>query len=139
MQPDADGFLGRWHRIVAERDLAALGDILADDVAIGAPPYWTPLAGKPLVHHLLGIIVTTIEGFTYHREWTRGRELALEFRGRVGEHELQGIDLITLDDAGHVAHLDVLIRPMNALEALRDIVAPKMMAFLAPGKAEREE
>lgn len=88
----------------------------------------------PLVHHLLGIIVTNVEGFTYHRGWTRGRELALEFRGRVGDHELQGIDLITLDDAGRVAHLDVLIRPMNALEALREIVAPKMMAFLG-GKA----
>jgi hypothetical protein len=139
MQPDADAFLARWHRIVAERDLDALADILADGVAIGAPPYWAPLAGKPLVHHLLGIIVTTIEGFTYHREWTRGRELALEFRGRVGEHELQGIDLITLDAAGRVAHLDVLIRPMNALEALREIVAPRMIAFLAGAKAGRGE
>jgi hypothetical protein len=136
MQPDADAFLARWHRIVAERDLDALADVLADGVAIGAPPYWTPLAGKPLVHHLLGIIVTTIEGFTYHREWTRGRELALEFRGRVGEHELQGIDLITLDDDSRIAHLDVLIRPMNALEALREIVAPKMMAFLASARSE---
>ena len=133
MQPDADAFLARWHRIVGERDLDALADLLADEVAIGAPPYWTPLAGKPLVHHLLGIILTTIEGFTYHREWTRGRELALEFRGRVGEHELQGIDLITLDDAGRVAHLDVLIRPINALESLREIVAPRMMACAPRG------
>jgi hypothetical protein len=127
----ADDFLRRWHRIVAERDLEGLYEILAEEVAIGAPPYWQELSGRPLVHHLLVNVIQTIEGFTYHREWVNGRELALEFRGRVGEHELQGIDLITLDDEGRVAHLDVPMRPLNAVAALREQIAPKMQAFLA--------
>lgn len=133
MNPDSEAFLTRWHAIVAERDMAALSDVLSEDISMGAPPYWSSLSGKPLVHHLLGIIVTTIEDFTYHREWVDGRELALEFRGHVDEHELQGIDLITLDDAGRIAHLDVLLRPMNALEVLRDRVAPRMAEFLRGG------
>lgn len=131
MEPDARAFLERWHRIVADKDLTALHDVLADDVTLGAPPYWRELAGKPLVHHLLGLIVHTIEGFTYHREWVAGRELALEFRGRVGDAELQGVDLITLDDAGRIAHIDVPMRPMNAVLALRERVAPRMAEWLA--------
>ena len=130
-----DDFLDRWHRIVAARDLEALDEILAEDISMGAPPYWDKLTGRPLVHHLLGLIIQTIEDFTYHREWhddSRGRgEIALEFHGHIGELDLQGIDLITLDNEGKIQNLDVMIRPMNALSTLRDTIAPQMMKFLS--------
>ena len=131
MTATADRFLPEWHRIVAERDVAALGAVLAADVTLGAPPYWSKLAGRDLVQHLLGLIVHTLEAFTYHREWRDGRELALEFRGRVGEIELQGIDLITLDAEGRIQNLDVLMRPLNGIVALRDRIAPRMAEYLA--------
>ena len=54
-------FLAKWHRLVDERDLVALEAILAEDVSIGAPPYWDRLKGRPIVHHLLGLIIETIE------------------------------------------------------------------------------
>lgn len=129
-----DAFLAEWHRLVEERDLAALEKILAEDVTMGAPPYWDKLEGRPLVHHLLGLIIRTIEDFTYHREWhddaEGGREIALEFQGHVGELDLQGIDLISLNDRGELQNLDVMIRPMNALAALRDVIAPQMIEYL---------
>ena len=127
----AEAFVERWHGIVAERDLEGLREILAEDVQLGAPPYWQKLEGREVVGHLLGIIVETIEGFTYRREWWREGELALEFTGRVGGLELQGIDLISLDDAGRIRSLDVLMRPVNAVVALREAVAPRMVEFLA--------
>ena len=126
----ADAFLARWHPIVRDKNLPELAAILADDISMGAPPYWSKLEGKDLVAHLLGIIIGTIEDFTYHRQWVEGTELALEFHGHVGEHQLQGIDLITLNASGQVRNLDVLIRPINSLLALRDIVAPKMASYL---------
>ena len=130
MTKEVDGFLTEWHRIVAERDLEALASALAPEITMGAPPYWARVEGHARVHHLLGLIVNTIDGFTYHREWVSGHELALEFTGRVGELDVQGIDLITLDDRLTIAKLDVLIRPMNALEALREIITPQMVSFL---------
>jgi hypothetical protein len=129
-----DEFLDKWHRLVEAGDLVALEQILAEDVSMGAPPYWDALVGRPLVHHLLGLILQTIEDFDYRREWHQDAagsgEIALEFRGHVGELDLQGIDLITLNERGELQHLDVMIRPMNALSALRDVIAPKMVAFL---------
>ena len=131
MSADPHQFLKRWHRIVAERDLEGLGEIVAPDISMGAPPYWERLTGKDLVIHLLGIIIHTIDDFTYHREWVDGSEFALEFRGHVKDMELQGIDLISVDSRGLVRRLDVMIRPLNSLERLRDIVAPKMAEYLA--------
>lgn len=132
MTPDA--FLDEWHRILLERDVEALAGLLAPEVAIGAPPYWEPFRGAALAQHLLGLILETIEGFSYHREWRNGDELALEFCGRVGELELQGIDLISLDAAGRIRRLDVLMRPVNAVNALIAAIAPRMQAFLAKQK-----
>ena len=132
MPEPTDTFLTKWHRIVAEKDLAALETVLAENISIGAPPYWQKLNGRPLVHHLLGLIVNTIEDFTYHREWQQDGELALEFTGHVGDLELQGIDLISLDKSGRVIrNLDVLMRPLGTIEALRDIIAPQMAKYLA--------
>ena len=123
-------FLDEWHRIVATRDLDGLAKVLDADVQLGAPPYWTPIEGRDLVCHLLGLIIHTIEDFTYHREWQDGRELALEFRGHLGDGQLQGIDLITLNERDQIQKLEVLIRPANVLEALRDRITPQMAAFL---------
>ncbi len=126
----AERFLEDWHRIVAARDLDGHAKILAEDVTLGAPPYWAKLEGRALVAHLLGLIVHTIEDFTYQREWRQGAELALEFTGHVAESELQGIDLITLSAAGEVQNLDVLMRPLNAVSELRDRIAPQMAEYL---------
>jgi len=124
-------FLDRWPRIVESRDLGALGEILGESPTLGAPPYWQKLAGRDVVHHLLGIIIETIEGFTYHREWINQSELALEFTGQVAGMDLQGIDLITIDQAGQLVNIDVMIRPINAVEALMEQVTPRMTEFFA--------
>jgi hypothetical protein len=131
MTTDAEGFLDEWHRIVAEADKEALFGVLDPEVSMGAPPYWSRLEGRDIVHHLLGLVIDTIEGFTYHREWQSGGELALEFMGRVGDIELQGIDLISLNAANQIQRIDVLMRPYNGIGKLRDVIAPQMADFLA--------
>lgn len=128
-------FLEKWHRMVEERDIAALGELLSEDVSISSPPYWDKLHGRPLVEHLLTQIITLIEDFTYHRQWhddsVQQGEIALEFFGHIGELDLQGIDLITLNERGEVQNIDVMIRPINALQALQEIITPRMMEFLS--------
>jgi len=130
MGVDTAAFLERWHEIVARRDLEALNDVLADDVTLGAPPYWNPLEGRELVAHLLGLIVQTIEDFRYRREWVSGSELALEFTGRVGDLDLQGVDLISLDESGRIHRFEVPMRPVNTVQALREVIAPQVTSFL---------
>ena len=131
MTTPPDAFLTEWHRIVSEKDVDALTKVLAEDIQMGAPPYWTRLQGRDVVRHLLGLIIHTIEDFTYHREWCSGREYALEFTGHVGDLQLQGIDLISVNERGEISNLDVLMRPVTGVIALREIIAPQMAAYLA--------
>jgi len=127
MGADGQAFLDKWHRIVRERDKAGAREILAEGIEMGAPPHWRKLEGREWVGKLLGVIMDTIEDFTYHREWVNGNELALEFTGRVGRHGLQGVDLISLDDEGRIKRLDVMIRPLNTLSELANAVGQRMM------------
>ncbi len=134
----SEAFLEEWHRVVANKDLEGLESLLEEEVQIGAPPYWNRLEGRPLVHHLLGVILVTIENFTYHREWQQGSELALEFHGHVGDLDIQGIDLISLGDDGRVRSIDVLMRPVNAVLRLQEIVGPQMIEFLTRNTPDGE-
>jgi hypothetical protein len=138
MPDPIDTFDSEWHRIVAEKDRIGLERVLAEDITIGVPPYWQKLHGRTIAVHLLDLIIHTIEDFTYHREWRNGRELALEFTGHVGDVELQGIDLISLDERCVVTNLDVLMRPVNAIIELRGVIAPQMAAFLEERAGQRE-
>lgn len=137
MSDSIEQFDREWHRIVAEKDRIGLERVLAEDITVGVPPYWQKLHGRAIAVHLLDLIIHTIEDFTYHREWSNGRELAFEFKGHVGEIELQGIDLISLDEGGMVTNLDVLMRPANAILELRSVVAPQMAAFLEQRAAQQ--
>ena len=130
MPANPEAFLARWHALVAARDAASLFGVLAEDVTMGPPPYWQKFEGVEIVQHLLGLVIETIEDFSYHREWVNGAEIALEFTGHVGDIDLQGIDLISLDDDGRVCNLDVMVRPLNALVALKERIMPRMTEFL---------
>ena len=61
----------------------------------------------------------------YERIWENGKEYALEFVGKVGELDVKGIDLMTIDDDGQITCIEVFIRPVGALMAIRETLLAK--------------
>ena len=130
MTDTASQFIEQWHRIVRSKDAEAISAILAPDVEVGGPAFWGKLRGKDTVAHFLGLGIRILAGLTFLREWQSPQGLAIEFKGKIGEQSFQGVNLVTLDEAGRVKTLDILIRPTNAVIALRDLVTPQMTAYL---------
>ena len=118
MSEIARDFLERWHGIIAERNAAALPEIIAEDASFRSPFFFAPQEGREYMVNVLSAVIQVLEDFTYHRELVDGSTLALEFSARVGELSVKGIDLIELDANGRVAELEVFIRPMNGLQAV---------------------
>lgn len=114
---DAAQTLDLWHKAVFDEDMAALEEVLADDVLFHAPLYLKPRRGKPAVMAVLGTAIDVFENFTYHRELIDGDNWCLEFEASVDEFSLKGIDLIRLDEDGKILDFEVFIRPANALAA----------------------
>jgi hypothetical protein len=115
MTPQVKHFLDTWHQAVRDRDADLIASIIAEGCELHSPVVWKPSADKHYLVHILMGVINTVEGFEYRKEWVEGDDLILEFTGTVDGKGLVGIDKITLDDQGHMARIEVLIRPLNTL------------------------
>ena len=123
-----DDLLTRWHQFVSDRDVAHLSDLLADEVVFRPPTYWKTRQGKPTTMLLLSTVMGVFEDFEYHRQWINDDSWALEFSARIGEFELKGVDLMRIEN-GQIVDLEVLIRPPNAVLALRNEMGERLAAL----------
>jgi hypothetical protein len=73
------------------------------------------------------------DDFAYTDELAAGEDtVALVFGARVGDKQVQGLDLLRLDEDGKVHELTVMVRPASALMALGEAMGPRV-AHLAKG------
>jgi hypothetical protein len=130
-------FLSSWDSALAAQRSHGNGnliDLIADDITMGAPPYWKDLNGKLKVTTLLEIILDLIPDFSYHRRWVNGNEIVLEFRGHLGgetRFPVHGVDLIRVNNDGLMIRLDVMIRPLPTLAELKKRVRERITPLLA--------
>jgi hypothetical protein len=125
--------LRQWHRIVASGDLAALPALLHPDVVFRSPAAFKPYHGAPAVALILRTVFGVFSGFAYERQFATGDglDIALEFRARVGDRQLKGIDLIRFDADGRIVDFEVMIRPASGLQALSEEMGRRLAAAMA--------
>ncbi len=112
---------------VEAHDLEAMMAAFADDAVLHSPVTFKPFEGRAAIRQLLGILLEVFQDFQYtdELESEEGTE-ALVFTARVGERDLQGLDLIRFDESGLIRDLTVMVRPRTALEALLAEVGPRL-------------
>ena len=123
-----DDAIEEWHRIVRERDIDALDDLLADDVVFHSPVVHTPQRGRPITAMYLAaaVVVFGNESFRYVREWRASHEAVLEFLVTIDGIEVNGVDMIRWDDSGRIVEFKVMLRPLKAI----NLIHQKMGAML---------
>ena len=125
---DIDAALARWHAVAAWRDHAAIFALLADDAVFESPVVHTPQRGRDITaKYLTGAsFVLGGEAFAYVGEWRSANSAILEFTSVVDGVMINGIDMITWNDAGQIVHFKVMVRPLKAINMLHE----KMGAML---------
>jgi hypothetical protein len=112
---------------VEARDVDAMAEALSPDVKFHSPMAHTPFEGRETVRKLFEALFATFEDFHYTDELEgAGGTHALIFRARVGDKQLQGLDLMRLGDDGLIYQFTVMIRPASGLMALGQALAPKV-------------
>jgi hypothetical protein len=107
---------------VEARDHEAMVAALADDVVFHSPITFKPFEGRAAVGALLGVVMGTFEDFRYTDELDSGTVKALVFEARVGDREVQGLDLLRFDEDGQILDFTVMVRPLSAAMALAEAV-----------------
>jgi len=112
--------LEAWHEIVRTRDGAALEGLLDDDVIFESPVVHTPQLGKRITSSYLRAALALLnnEKFRYVNEWLGPSSAVLEFATEVDGIVLNGVDIISWNEAGKIAHFKVMVRPLKAINIL---------------------
>jgi len=109
-----------FRRAAEAKDLGLLTETLREDVELHSPVLFRGFEGRDVVTQVLTHVAATLEDLTYVDELHEGDTVALRFKARVGDRELEGIDFLELDEEGRVAVLTVFMRPMSALTAFNE-------------------
>lgn len=121
--------ISKWHLHMAGKLPGGLDELLDDDVVFLSPIVFTPQEGKAITKLYLQAAGQTLPGekkisdsanetdksFRYIKEVLNGNTAVLEFETYVEGKYVNGIDMITCNDAGKITEFKVMIRPLQAI------------------------
>lgn len=118
-----------WHRLIEERNVGALDDILAEDAVFHSPVVHTPQKGKQLTKLYLSaaILVLGNSNFNYVREVIGDSDAVLEFTAEIDGIHINGVDMVHWNAEGKIDDFKVMIRPLKAVNLLHGLMQ-KMLA-----------
>jgi len=126
-----------WHRFLAGELPEVLDGLLADDVVFYSPVVYTPQRGKDITTMYLQAAAQTLPGdpadgaFRYTKQVLASDVAMLEFETTVGGKYVNGIDIIRCDDTGRIVEFRVMIRPLQAVNAVHEQMR-EMLASMQP-------
>lgn len=118
---------GRFRAAAETLDMAAAAQ-LSEHVTFHSPVTFHPFVGRETVAALLAIVGGIFEDFRYTDELHADSTTALVFRARVGNRELEGIDLLREGADGLIEDFTVLIRPLSGLAAFAEVMGERVAA-----------
>ena len=108
-----------------------LDELLADDCVFYSPIVFSPQKGKDLTKLYLGAAGNTFSGgdkdkspgsaksgFRYTKEVLCGDHAVLEFETEIDGKYVNGVDIVTFNDAGKIVEFKVMIRPLQAIQTV---------------------
>ena len=96
-------------------DIDAARELLAPDIVFHSPVTFHPFVGRETVGDLLRIVSQTFEDFRYTDELEGDGVHALIFRAAIGGREIEGMDLLRINEDGLIDDFTVMLRPISGL------------------------
>lgn len=116
---------------VVAHDHEALVATLAPDVTFCSPAVYKPYEGRDATAFVLSGVLQVFEDFRYVDELHGERSATLRFVARVGEREIEGVDLLRVGPDGLISELTVMIRPLSGLQAVVEGMGRALAALQA--------
>ena len=116
-----------WHEISRGRDMDRLEEVLAENCVFMSPVVHTPQKGRELTRaYLTAAFGVFNDSFRYIKEVVTPQHAVLEFVCDLDGIVINGVDIMTFDEAGKIVEFKVMVRPLKAVNLLH----AKMKAML---------
>ena len=139
-----DDVIERWHRHVRGDLPGGLDELLDDDVVFYSPVVFTPQHGKAITSLYLNAALGTLAGeppspgggsersFRYTKQVVAGDTAVLEFETSMDGKYVNGVDIIRCNDEGRIVEFRVMIRPLQAINAVHEQMKAMLERMTAP-------
>jgi hypothetical protein len=127
--------IARWHHHM-RGEPGVLDEILDDDVVFYSPVVFTPQRGKAITATYLTAAVATFVGdpadasgstsFQYTKQVVAGDTAVLEFETTMDGKYVNGVDIIRVNDVGRIIEFRVMIRPLQAVNAVHRLMGAEL-------------
>jgi hypothetical protein len=108
-------------RAAAEgKDFSAIDELFAEHPTFRSPVVYAPYEGREAIALLLGAVVNVFEDFRYTDQVETGDTAVLVFAAKVGDREVNGVDILHFDDDDRISEMMVMVRPMSGVQALAE-------------------
>jgi hypothetical protein len=112
---------------IEAQDRQRYAALLAEDVHFFSPIEAEPSVGREAASIVLSTVFEEVfEDFHYVNQLDGEDLYLLVFRARVGDIPLEGVDLLKLNSEGLVHEFTVMIRPLEAIQAIGQEMARRM-------------
>jgi hypothetical protein len=116
----------RFRAAAESKDFSAIDELFTEDVSFRSPVVFKQYEGRDSVAMLLGAVSQVFEDFRYTGQTETDGTATLMFSARVGDKELEGIDLLHFDEEGRINDMAVYVRPMSGIHALAEAMQKKL-------------
>jgi hypothetical protein len=120
---------------IESRDIDGLLDLLSPQVVFRSPVVFREYVGRDLVAPILRAILGVVDEVTYTVEIGAvepRQSHALMFEARVAGKEVEGCDIVRLDEDGCIAELVVIVRPLTGAIALAEAMEAALGRAISP-------
>ncbi len=110
------------------KDFSQGEELFSPDVVFRSPAVFKPYSGLEALGVILGAVSEVFEDFRYVDQVETGDTAVLVFEARVGEKQLNGVDVLRFGEDGKIAEMMVMIRPLSGLTALGEEMGRRLEA-----------
>ena len=111
---------------VERGDLDAMIAALSPDVVFHSPVTFRPFEGREMVGVVLGAVLKVFQDFRYTDELVHENVRILVFKARVGDRDVDGIDLLRSGEDGLIEDFTVMVRPLSGVQALAQAMGEQL-------------
>lgn len=113
------------------KDFSRGAELFAADVVFRSPAVYEAYSGLEALGLLLTNVAQVFEGFRYVDQVETGDTAVLVFEAKVGDRDVNGVDILRFGADGKIAEMTVMIRPLSGLNALVEEMGRRLAAAAA--------
>ncbi len=122
--------MATWYQVAKDRDVEGLYNLLDEDAVFHSPVVHTPQIGKAITGKYLSAAFDVFfnESFTYVRKVHGESQAILEFEVEIQGVKVNGVDMISWNDAGLITEFKVMVRPLKAVSIIHQNMGAMLQA-----------